>query len=57
MLNKTNKQRGGNRRLPKHRILRTRNKESILLVYYESEFYKDVVTDLWSCGEWMTKIV
>ncbi|MDK0885124.1 hypothetical protein P5F27_12555 [Clostridium perfringens] len=44
-------------RLPKHRILRTRNKESILLVYYESEFYKDVVTDLWSCGEWMTKIV
>lgn len=27
---------------------------SILLVCHEIEFYRDVVTDIWSCGEWIT---
>ena len=29
-------------------------KGSILLVCHEPEFYKDVVTDIWSCEEWTT---
>ncbi|AAK81271.1 ATPase subunit of ABC transporter with duplicated ATPase domains [Clostridium acetobutylicum] len=29
---------------------------SILLVCHEPEFYKDVVTDVWNCEEWTTKI-
>ena len=32
-------------------------KGSILLVCHEPEFYKDVVTDIWSCEEWTTKVV
>lgn len=32
-------------------------KGSILLVCHEPEFYKDVVTDVWNCEEWTTKIV
>lgn len=30
---------------------------SILLVCHEPEFYKDVVTEIWNCEEWTTKIV
>ena len=30
-------------------------KGSILLVCHEPEFYKDVVTDIWSCEEWTLK--
>ena len=32
-------------------------KGSILLVCHEPEFYRDVVTDVWNCEEWTTKIV
>ncbi|AGK99302.1 ABC-F family ATP-binding cassette domain-containing protein [Clostridium pasteurianum] len=32
-------------------------KGSILLVCHEPEFYQDVVTDIWNCEEWTTKIV
>ena len=32
-------------------------KGTILLVCHEPEFYKDVVTDIWNCEEWTTKIV
>lgn len=32
-------------------------KGSILLVCHEPEFYKDVVTDVWDCEDWTTKIV
>lgn len=32
-------------------------KGSILLVCHEPEFYNDVVTDVWNCEEWTTKIV
>lgn len=32
-------------------------KGSILLVCHEPEFYKDIVTDIWNCEEWTTKIV
>lgn len=32
-------------------------KGSILLVCHEPEFYKDVVTEIWNCEEWTTKIV
>ncbi|NMM62141.1 ABC-F family ATP-binding cassette domain-containing protein [Clostridium sp. P21] len=32
-------------------------KGSILLVCHEPDFYKDVVTDVWNCEEWTTKIV
>ena len=32
-------------------------KGSILLVCHEPEFYKDVVTDIWNCEEWTTKVV
>lgn len=31
-------------------------KGSILLVCHEPEFYRDVVTDVWNCEEWTTKI-
>jgi ATPase subunit of ABC transporter with duplicated ATPase domains len=30
---------------------------SILIVCHEPEFYEDVVTDVWDCEEWTTKIV
>ncbi|MCB2361845.1 ABC-F family ATP-binding cassette domain-containing protein [Clostridium estertheticum] len=30
---------------------------SILLVCHEPEFYQDVVTDVWDCEEWTTKII
>lgn len=32
-------------------------KGSILLICHEPEFYSDVVTDVWNCEEWTTKIV
>ncbi|MCY6371885.1 ABC-F family ATP-binding cassette domain-containing protein [Clostridium ganghwense] len=32
-------------------------KGSILLVCHEPEFYRDVVTEVWNCEEWTTKIV
>jgi len=32
-------------------------KGSILLVCHEPEFYQDVVTHVWNCEEWTTKIV
>jgi ATPase subunit of ABC transporter with duplicated ATPase domains len=32
-------------------------KGSILIVCHEPEFYRDVVTDVWNCEEWTTKIV
>ncbi|EOU1236498.1 ABC-F family ATP-binding cassette domain-containing protein, partial [Clostridium perfringens] len=32
-------------------------KGSILLVCHEPEFYRDVVTDVWSCEDWTLKIV
>ncbi|MCT8977507.1 ATP-binding cassette domain-containing protein [Clostridium sp. CX1] len=32
-------------------------KGSILLVCHEPEFYRDVVTDIWDCEQWTTKIV
>ncbi|MGL4772036.1 MAG: ATP-binding cassette domain-containing protein, partial [Clostridium sp.] len=32
-------------------------KGSILLVSHEPEFYRDVVTDIWNCEDWTTKIV
>lgn len=32
-------------------------KGSILLICHEPEFYKDVVTDVWNCEDWTTKIV
>jgi len=31
-------------------------KGSILLVCHEPEFYRDVVTDIWNCEDWTTKI-
>lgn len=31
-------------------------KGSILMVCHESEFYKDIATDVWNCEEWTTKI-
>ena len=30
---------------------------SILIVCHEPEFYQDVVTDVWNCEDWTTKIV
>jgi len=32
-------------------------KGSILLVSHEPEFYRDVVTEVWNCEDWTTKIV
>ena len=32
-------------------------KGSILLICHEPEFYKDVVTQVWNCQEWSTKII
>ena len=32
-------------------------KGTILLVCHEPEFYRDVVTDIWNCEEWTTKVV
>lgn len=32
-------------------------KGTILIVCHEPEFYRDVVTDIWNCEEWTTKIV
>ncbi|KEI10430.1 heme ABC transporter ATP-binding protein [Clostridium sp. K25] len=32
-------------------------KGTILLVCHEPEFYRDVVTDIWNCENWTTKIV
>lgn len=31
-------------------------KGSILMVSHEPEFYKDIVTDVWNCEDWTTKI-
>ncbi len=32
-------------------------KGSILLICHEPEFYRDVVTEVWNCEEWTTKVV
>lgn len=32
-------------------------KGSILLICHEPEFYQDVVTQVWNCQEWSTKII
>ncbi len=32
-------------------------KGSILIVCHEPEFYRDIVTEVWNCEEWTTKIV
>ena len=32
-------------------------KGSLLMVCHEPEFYQDVVTDVWNCGEWTTRVV
>ncbi len=32
-------------------------KGSVLLICHEPEFYRDVVTDVWNCEAWTTKIV
>ncbi|GLC29995.1 ABC-F family ATP-binding cassette domain-containing protein [Clostridium omnivorum] len=32
-------------------------KGSILIVCHEPEFYSDIVTDIWNCEQWTTKIV
>ena len=32
-------------------------KGTILLVSHEPDFYRDVVTDIWNCEDWTTKIV
>ncbi|MCK8060490.1 MULTISPECIES: ABC-F family ATP-binding cassette domain-containing protein [unclassified Fusibacter] len=32
-------------------------KGSILLISHEAEFYKDVVSEVWNCEDWTTKIV
>ena len=32
-------------------------KGSILLICHEPEFYHDVVTDVWNCEQWTTKII
>jgi ATPase subunit of ABC transporter with duplicated ATPase domains len=32
-------------------------KGSILLISHEAEFYRDVVSEVWNCEEWTTKIV
>jgi ATPase subunit of ABC transporter with duplicated ATPase domains len=32
-------------------------KGSILIVCHEPEFYRDIVTDIWDCEKWTTKIV
>lgn len=32
-------------------------KGSILLICHEPEFYQDVVTDVWDCTKWTTKII
>lgn len=32
-------------------------KGSIVLICHEPEFYKDIVTDIWDCESWTTKVV
>lgn len=32
-------------------------KGTILLVSHEPEFYKDIVTEIWNCEDWTTKII
>ncbi|MBQ1250083.1 MAG: ABC transporter ATP-binding protein, partial [Clostridia bacterium] len=32
-------------------------KGSILLICHEPEFYNDVVTTVWDCSKWTTRIV
>lgn len=32
-------------------------KGSLLMVCHEPEFYQDVVTDIWDCGSWTTKVI
>ena len=32
-------------------------KGSILLICHEPEFYQDIVSDVWNCETWTTKIV
>jgi ATPase subunit of ABC transporter with duplicated ATPase domains len=32
-------------------------KGSVLLICHEPEFYRDVVTEVWDCHQWTTKII
>lgn len=32
-------------------------KGSILLICHEPEFYQDIVTDIWDCSKWTTKVI
>ncbi|KMT20950.1 ABC-F family ATP-binding cassette domain-containing protein [Clostridium cylindrosporum] len=32
-------------------------KGSVLIICHEPEFYQDVVTDVWNCEEWTTKLI
>ena len=32
-------------------------KGSVLLICHEPEFYRDVVTEIWDCTKWTTKII
>lgn len=32
-------------------------KGSILIICHEPEFYQDVVTDVWDCGQWTTRLL
>lgn len=32
-------------------------KGSLLMVCHEPEFYQDIVTDIWDCGSWTTKLI
>lgn len=32
-------------------------KGSVLLICHEPEFYEDIVSDVWDCSEWTTKII
>lgn len=29
----------------------------ILLVFYEFEFYRDVIIEIWNCEDWIIKII
>ena len=35
----------------------TEYKGAILLICHEPEFYRDVVSDVWDCAKWTTKII
>ena len=35
----------------------TEYKGSVLLICHEPEFYSDVVSEVWDCTKWTTKII